>query len=81
SRNPALWWITAGTLVFLAATLYLPPLRALFRFDLLHAIDLAICIGAAIVGTAWFELLKAIRARRAAVEAHAPKRELAAIEG
>jgi Ca2+-transporting ATPase len=59
TRNPALWWITAGTLVFLAATLYLPPLRVLFRFDLLHAIDLAICLGAAIVGTAWFELLKA----------------------
>jgi Ca2+-transporting ATPase len=81
TRNPALWWITAGTLVFLAATLYLPPLPALFRFDLLHATDLAICVGAAIVGTAWFELLKASRARRAPTPARAPKRDLAAIKG
>jgi len=51
-------------IVFLAATLYVPPVRALFGFDVLHAIDIAICIGAAIVGTAWFELLKAVRARR-----------------
>jgi hypothetical protein len=38
-------------IVFLAATLYVPPVRALFGFDVLHAIDIAICIGAAIVGT------------------------------
>ncbi len=77
TRNPALWWITAGTLVFLAATLYLTPLRALFRFDLLHALDLALCIGAAIVGTAWFELLKSVRARRAPAAARASTRERA----
>jgi Ca2+-transporting ATPase len=63
ARNPALWWITAGTLVVLAATLYLPPLRVLFGFDVLHAVDLAICAGAAVLGTAWFELLKARRHR------------------
>jgi Ca2+-transporting ATPase len=74
ARNPALWWITAGTLVFLAATLYLPPLRKMFRFDLLHPLDLALCIAAAIVGTAWFELLKAIRARRPSAGARATTR-------
>jgi len=76
ARNPALWWIIGGTLVTLAVTLYVPPLRALFRFDLLHAFDLAICIGAAALGTAWFELFKAIRHRRAAT---AQPPELAAI--
>lgn len=69
TRNPALWWITVGTLALLAATLYVPPVRALFRFDILHATDIAICVAAAIVGTAWFELLKAIRARRTATAA------------
>jgi len=60
--------------VFLAATLYLPPLRKMFRFDLLHPLDLALCIAAAIVGTAWFELLKAIRARRPSAGARATTR-------
>jgi Ca2+-transporting ATPase len=64
-RNGALWWVTGGTLAFLAAALYVPPLRLLFRFNVLHAPDLAICAGAALLGTAWFEALKAIRRRRA----------------
>ncbi len=69
ARNPALWWITGGALAFLAATLYVPPLRVLFRFDFLHVTDIAICVGAAALGTAWFELLKAIRNRRGATAA------------
>jgi len=65
ASNPALGWIAAGTLAFLAAALYVPALRTMFRFGVLHAGDLAICVAAAGVGTAWFELRKAIRAHRA----------------
>jgi len=61
--NPALAWVAGGTIVFLAATLYIAPLRALFRFDVLHFDDLAICIGATALGTAWFELVKLWRTR------------------
>jgi Ca2+-transporting ATPase len=64
ARNSALGWIIGGALATLAATLYIPPLRALFRFDLLHVFDIAICVGAAALGTIWFELFKAIRHRR-----------------
>jgi Ca2+-transporting ATPase len=32
ARNPALWWIVAGTLAALAAAIYWPPAAALFRF-------------------------------------------------
>jgi Ca2+-transporting ATPase len=65
TRNPALRWVTGGALGFLAATLYIPSLRTVFRFDGLHVLDIAICAGCAGLGTAWFELLKSRRARRA----------------
>jgi Ca2+-transporting ATPase len=65
ARNPALWWVTGGTLALLGVILYVPSMRSLFRFDLLHADDLGLCVGAAAVGTLWFELLKLIRQRRA----------------
>jgi Ca2+-transporting ATPase len=66
ARNPALWWVVGGTLALLAAILYVPSLRTLFRFNLLHPVDLAICVGAAAIGTLWFEVLKLFRSRRVA---------------
>jgi Ca2+-transporting ATPase len=65
TANPALWWVGGGALAFLAIALYVPGVRALFRFDVLHAGDLAICVAAAFAGTAWFELRKWRQARRA----------------
>jgi Ca2+-transporting ATPase len=68
-HNPALWWVIAGTLVFLGAVVYVPALRALFRFESLHLIDWAVCLVAGAVSVAWFELLKTRRSsRRAAFE-------------
>jgi Ca2+-transporting ATPase len=61
--NAALRWVVGGTLVFLAAALYVPALRHLFHFNVLHVPDIAICVGAALLGTAWFEVLKAVRGR------------------
>ncbi len=43
SPNPSLWWVCSGTLFFLALILYIPFLRGLFHFSVLHAPDLAIC--------------------------------------
>ncbi|MCE9575899.1 MAG: cation-translocating P-type ATPase [Deltaproteobacteria bacterium] len=72
-KNPALWWVGGGALAFLAIALYVPAARALFRFDVLHPIDVAICLGATALGTAWFELLKVVRASRASSAARAAR--------
>lgn len=60
--NRALWWVV-GTLVGLAAALYVPALRERFRFAPLHADHLAACALAAAGALAGFELYKALRAR------------------
>jgi Ca2+-transporting ATPase len=64
ASNPTLWWIVGGTVALLALILYVPSLRILFRFNVLHAVDLVVCAGAAGIGTLWFEVLKLIRGRR-----------------
>ena len=58
SPNPALWWVIGGGLFFLAIVLYVPFLRHLFSFSLLHPIDLAICLLGGAISLLWFELLK-----------------------
>jgi Ca2+-transporting ATPase len=44
--NPALWWVTAGTLFFLGLAVSVPFLRGLFSFGPLHLWEMAL------VGTA-----------------------------
>jgi P-type Ca2+ transporter type 2C len=63
SPNPALWWVAGGTLCFLGLVIYVPLSRALFRFSILHLHDLAICLGAAILSIAWFEVFKLWKAQ------------------
>lgn len=63
-RNPALWWVFGGTLVFLGMALYLPFLRVLFGFRFLHAVDIAICLGAGAISIMWFEALKLFNGMR-----------------
>ena len=58
--NFALKWVIAGTLVSLVLVLYLPFLRSLFHFSLLHPTDILITLVAGIVSIAWFEVLKII---------------------
>lgn len=67
SPNAALWWIVGGTLVFLAAVLYIPFLRELFGFSHLHFLDIAICFMAGIASIIWFEALKIINGRNGKV--------------
>ena len=38
--NAALWWVVGGALAFLVVTLYVPAVRAVFRFSILHPLDI-----------------------------------------
>ena len=58
SPNPALWWIVTGSLCVLGLVLYVPFIRELFRFSMLHGNDLLICLAAGLVSVLWFEALK-----------------------
>jgi Ca2+-transporting ATPase len=69
--NVALWWSTAGSLVFLALVLYVPALRNLFRFETLHFIDVMISLGAGLASVLWFEVLKLVNGGRAGRPARA----------
>ena len=63
--NPALWWITAGTVVALAAAIYIPLISELFRFAPLSAGHAALAAAAGIAGVLWYESYKALRPRDA----------------
>jgi len=56
--NPALWRVTGAALLLLAAVLYVPPLRELFRFAPLRAPDLIFCVVAGAASVLWFEFFK-----------------------
>jgi Ca2+-transporting ATPase len=64
SPNPALWWISGGTLLFLGLILYIPFMRQLFHFSTLHLSDLLICLSAGMISILWFELLKIFNGRK-----------------
>ncbi|HAR64279.1 MAG TPA: ATPase [Candidatus Margulisbacteria bacterium] len=63
SHNRALGWVLGGAVLFLALVLYVPFLRGLFRFKILHPNDLFICFSAGIISIIWFEFLKTIKNR------------------
>jgi Ca2+-transporting ATPase len=57
-KNKALFIIVAATLGILTLVIYVPFLRDLFRFSILHPYDLAISLGAGVVCILWFEVVK-----------------------
>ena len=59
--NTAFWTIVAGTVAALLATIYFPPAAAIFRFAPLAPADLAVALGAGVLGVAWYDLLKLLR--------------------
>jgi Ca2+-transporting ATPase len=63
-RNAALWWVTGGTVTMLGLLLVVPQLRSLFRFSVMHPVDVAIMVGAGIASVVWFEIYKAVVCRR-----------------
>lgn len=58
SPNKAVWWVTAGAVIFLTLALCIPFLRNLFRFSALHPVDIVLCLGAGMIGVIWFDVLK-----------------------
>jgi Ca2+-transporting ATPase len=73
--NPAMWWVLAGSAIFLVAILTIPSLQALFSFSPLHADDLTLCLVAGFLSLMWFELLKWISASRRGRAAASPAHE------
>ncbi len=63
SPNAAMWWVLAGAVFFLGLVIYVPPLRDLFKFEMLHAVDLLICLAAAFGSILWFEVFKVVSSR------------------
>ncbi|MBN1367722.1 MAG: cation-translocating P-type ATPase [Dehalococcoidales bacterium] len=65
SKNVTVRWIIAATLVFLALVVYIPALRDVFDFALLHPLDWAFCFGAGLLCVLWFELTKLFSRQKA----------------
>ncbi len=63
STGAAHWLVIGGSLTFLSAALYIPSLREIFKFEMLHWADWLICLGAAMAGFIWFESIKRIYGR------------------
>ena len=59
--NAALWWVVGGAVALLALVLYVPFLRDLFGFAVLHPSDLLICVAAGFASILWFEGIKVVR--------------------
>ena len=58
SPNRALWLVTGGAAAFLVCVLYVPALREVFRFSVLSAWDILLCVGVGAASILWFDLLK-----------------------
>jgi Ca2+-transporting ATPase len=58
SKNRALRWILSIVVVLLAVVIYVPPVRDLFSFSPLQAMDIVLCIGIGIISIVGCELIK-----------------------
>jgi Ca2+-transporting ATPase len=56
--NRALWMLAASTLGVLAAVLFVPFLRDLFRLAMPHPDDVLVIVGAGLASLAWMEAVK-----------------------
>jgi Ca2+-transporting ATPase len=63
SANAALWWVLGCAVLFMGLVLYVPFLRNLFSFGMLHATDLGICLIAGVFSILWFEVFKLLSRR------------------
>jgi P-type Ca2+ transporter type 2C len=59
--NTALWWVIAGTTLFLAIVLLVPPAWRVFHFAPLHGTDLVLSITAGLLCVPLFDLPKLLR--------------------
>jgi hypothetical protein len=58
--NKALAWVFGSAVVFLGSVIYIPFLRKIFLFALMHPQDLLLALFAGIMSIAWFELVKIV---------------------
>ena len=63
TSNLALWLVTLGTITSLFVILYVPYMRGIFQFSVLHGNDLLVAFSFGAVSITWFEVLKLIRCR------------------
>jgi Ca2+-transporting ATPase len=61
--NRQFGWIAAGTVVMLGVVLGVPAISVLFSFALPAPAMLAAAVGAAVLGMAWFEVVKRVQGR------------------
>jgi Ca2+-transporting ATPase len=64
TRNNALWLMLTATIIFLGLVVYVPVLRQLFSFTVMHFDDVAICFIAGMASIMWFEAIKYISRRQ-----------------
>jgi Ca2+-transporting ATPase len=64
-RNKVFIVLSLMVLGFLGLVLYVPFIRELFKFELLHPLDILVCIGAGALALTFFELLKMAGGKRA----------------
>jgi Ca2+-transporting ATPase len=62
--NPVLWWVALAALAGLALTIYVPPLAAVFRFEPLGPLQVAVAVAAGLAGALCSEVAKRIPRRR-----------------
>ena len=63
-RNSALWIVTMSTGLALLGIIYIPGIREVFQFTILHPIDWLVAFSLGAVSITWFEVLKIIRRKR-----------------
>jgi P-type Ca2+ transporter type 2C len=63
--NRALWWVVGGATIMLTLVLSVPFLRDLFHFGRLGLNDVMMCVAAAVISIAWFEMLKLLKVKGA----------------
>jgi Ca2+-transporting ATPase len=62
-RNPAFWWVAGAATLLLAAALWIPALRDLFRFSSLRANEVLLVLAAGVGSVLWLDALRALRKR------------------
>ncbi|MDD2379958.1 MAG: cation-translocating P-type ATPase, partial [Aminobacterium colombiense] len=58
--NRAFWSVLVGSILFLAASFAVGPLKAVFKFETLSAMEFAKCFGLGLALLLWFELIKTL---------------------
>ncbi len=65
SKNKALWMVSAGAIIFLAAALFIPFLSSAFMFGSLGPVEIIMSLTAGIMCLVLFELIKLVWSREA----------------